>query len=356
MELSKKNILWISVLGAAAGLIYLVNGVLLPFIAGFFIAYALSPLVDKMTSLGMNRTIATVGTIFVTVLLTVGMLIVVLPFIASELFILAHNIPKYNVQFFNLVEPILAQIKAYVPEFNVQELHTTLADNVGNMVAWSFRLLARVLRNTLVIANLVSLIVLTPLIAFYMLRDWPRLLRTVDDLFPRYQSVMINDLLRNINKNLAAYIRGQLSLCLILALYFSITLTVIGLNYAITIGVFAGLLSFIPFVGTFISISVALGVAFSQLSQLWFVGLVLGAFIVGGVLENFLAPQLIGHSIGAHPVWIIFALLSLGNVFGFWGMLFAMPIAAILSAVVRFLIQQYKCSQVYLGYRPKKSS
>ncbi len=357
MIFQHKTWIWIFLISFILFLIYSVSGILLPFIVGFIIAYALTPAVDKMITWGLSRAFATTLMIGVTFCIIVGLLIVAIPFVKSELVKLAQEIPNYSERILSTILPILDSISN---QFNfdtndIDALKGNLGDSFSKMISWGLKFLADVLTNTLALANLISLIILTPIVAFYMLRDWPKMVKSLDGLFPVSQTNTIKDLLSKINKNMGAYLRGQIVVSLILSLFFAICLSIIGLNYAVTIALVNGLLAFIPFVGTFICVTVALGVAFAQFADWGSIGMVAGVFAVGSVLEGkFLTPSLIGNNIGLHPVWIIFALLAFGSLFGFTGLLLSMPLAAALSVLVRFFVMKYKNSLLYLGSKKIK--
>jgi predicted PurR-regulated permease PerM len=193
--------------------------------------------------------------------------------------------------------------------------------------------------------------VVAPVVAFYMLLDWDRMVATVDSWVPREHVETVRAIAREIDRSIAGFVRGQGTLCLILGIYYALGLTVIGLNFGLLIGLLAGLISFIPYVGSLTGLILAIGVAFVQFWPDWmWVAAVAGVFFVGQFIEgNILQPKLVGSSVGVHPVWLMFALLAFGALFGFVGLLVAVPCAAAIAVIMRFALTRYKESPLYRG-------
>jgi predicted PurR-regulated permease PerM len=203
----------------------------------------------------------------------------------------------------------------------------------------------------LALLNFVSLLIVTPIVAFYLINDWDRILTTVDNWLPREHADTIRELLRQINSAMAGFIRGQGTVCLILGSFYAIALTLLGLNFGLLIGLTAGLLGFVPLVGALVGGALSVGVALVQFWPDWTkVVMVVGVFAAGQFVEgNFLSPKLVGGRIGVHPVWLMFALFAFGYLFGFVGVLLAVPLAAAVGVLCRFAIRQYLASRLYLG-------
>jgi predicted PurR-regulated permease PerM len=204
------------------------------------------------------------------------------------------------------------------------------------------------------VINAVVFIVVVPVVAFYMLLDWDRMVARVDEILPRDHAPTVRHLAREIDRVLAAFVRGQISVCLILGTFYAVALMLAGLNYGIVVGAIAGAVTFIPYVGAIIGGALAMGLALFQFWGDWLqIGIVAGIFALGQFLEgNVITPKLVGNSVGLHPVWLLFALSAFGSVFGFVGMLVAVPVAAALGVLARFAIDQYKQSRLYLGLGP----
>ena len=199
--------------------------------------------------------------------------------------------------------------------------------------------------------NIVVLFVVVPVVAFYLLYDWDRMIAQIDELLPREHAPTIRQLAGDIDKTLASFIRGMGTVCLVLGTYYALALMFVGLQFGLVVGAIAGLITFIPYVGALVGGALAIGLALFQFWGDWVsIGLVAGVFVVGQVIEgNVLTPKLVGNSVGLHPVWLIFALSVFGALFGFVGMLVAVPVAAAIGVLARFAISPYKNSLLYRG-------
>jgi len=199
--------------------------------------------------------------------------------------------------------------------------------------------------------NIIVLFVIVPVVAFYLLYDWDRMISNIDGMLPRDHAPVIRDLAGQIDDTLASFIRGMGTVCLILGTYYAVALMLVGLQFGLVVGFIAGLITFIPYVGAVVGGALAIGLALFQFWGDWVsIGLVAGIFVLGQVAEgNFLTPKLVGSSVGLHPVWLIFALAVFGALFGFVGMLVAVPVAAAIGVLARFAIAQYKDSRLYRG-------
>jgi predicted PurR-regulated permease PerM len=350
-----KNRLWLWVLlliSFCYGL-YALHGILMPFIAGFMVAYLFNPLVARLEKYRLQRTFSTALLIFAFFIALGGGIFVALPFLKQELLKLAHTAPTYIKSILNYINPYVLQVQDIIKAKDFKNLDETISGYLANMLGWGLTVVAGLFSNTLALANLISLIILTPVISFYFLRDWPRLIKTLDDLLPREQAPMIRKLSGQINNILGGYFRGQSLVCLSLALYYAIGLTIVGLDFSITIGLITGVFAFIPYFGYLIGVTAGLGVAMGQFSEWLPIWMVIGVFAGGQVIESYyLLPKLVGDRIGLHPIWIIFALLAGGVLFGFSGILFAMPVAAMTGVLVRFAVKEYRKSTWYMA-RPK---
>jgi predicted PurR-regulated permease PerM len=224
-------------------------------------------------------------------------------------------------------------------------------------MSWIGAALIRIVGSGVAFANLLSLLFITPVVAFYLLRDWDHFVRRIDDLLPLEHRKTILAQFREVDRNLAGFARGQASVCLVLAIYYALGLTLVGLEFGLVVGLGIGLISFIPYVGSITGLIVSLGIALAQFPTWGPVGLVLGVFVVGQILEGYvLTPRLVGNRVGLHPVWVIFALLAGGTLFGFVGLLLAVPVAAVIGVLTRFAVQQYLASRYFRGDPPWPSS
>jgi predicted PurR-regulated permease PerM len=228
-------------------------------------------------------------------------------------------------------------------------------DLAGKAAGWLAGLAGSFWSGGLAVVNMISLLIVTPIIAFYLLTDWDRIVATVDGWLPRPHLETLRRLAREIDDAMAGFIRGQGTVCIFLGLFYAMGLSFAGLSFGLLIGFTAGLLSFIPYAGSFIGGVAAIGVALVQFWPEWpNVAIVAAVFFAGQFIEgNFLSPKLVGTRVGLHPVWLMFALFAFGYLFGFVGLLLAVPLAAAAGVLVRFGISQYLASPLYLGHRQK---
>jgi predicted PurR-regulated permease PerM len=229
---------------------------------------------------------------------------------------------------------------------------TEIADNLqlqaGQVLKAGKGLLAGIMAGGMAVASFFAFLFLMPIVAFYMLVDWPKLTRKVTELLPKSRKDQIGDLLGQIDRTLAGFIRGQLTVCVVLGLFYGIGLTLIGLRFGFLIGLTAGFLTIMPYVGSTTGLVLSTAVAWFTTHDWGMVGEALLVFVIGQILEgNFLTPKLVGENVGLHPLWVIFALLAGGAVAGFVGMLVAVPVAAVIGVMVRFFLQEYKKSAYY---------
>jgi len=342
---------WLVAGGGLILFLYVFSSVLLPFLAGMALAYFLDPIADRLEKLGMSRLLATIFILIVCVLALIVALMVLIPVLTNQLVDFAARLPEYLAQ-------LHARIISFDPEWFERELGVkpgTLQDGVASLLSqgtgFITGLFASLWSSGLAIVNLVSLFVVTPVVAFYLLLDWDRMVAHVDSLVPRNHLNDVRQIARDINLATAGFVRGQGTLCLVLGIYYATGLTLVGLNFGLLIGLFAGLISFIPYVGSLVGLGLAVSVAIVQFWPEWFwVVAVMAVFFSGQFIEgNILQPKLVGKSVGLHPVWLMFALFAFGYLFGFVGLLIAVPAAAAVAVLVRFAIGRYLESPLYSG-------
>jgi predicted PurR-regulated permease PerM len=353
----QKNPMWPWIVGAALFItaIYLVKGILFPFMAALLVAYAMTPAVRRMEKLGLSRSLATAIMIVGFCIAIASLLFVAVPFIQTELTNLAKQVPQYGQRIWSVVGPITEELSLYVDPSDMARLRDTASGYLADVVSWGIRLIAGILTSTLAIANLISLIVVTPVVAFYVLRDWNRMTNTVDGWLPRKHAQIIRNVLKDINNTIGGFAKGQATVCVALAIYYMTMLTIVDLDFSITVGLVIGLISFVPYVGAFVGFLLSIGIALAQFSDWWSIGLVAAVFFVGQIIEGYLlVPNLVGDRIGLHPVWVIFAVLAGGVIYGFVGILIALPVAAALGVLFRYGLSYYKQSPYYLGVNNSK--
>lgn len=327
-------------------LVWVLADALLPFVLGIGLAYLTDPIANWLERKGTGRILATVLITFISVSGVVVAIVLVLPMLVEQVRDLVLQVPA-------LIEAGRAKAAEFLPQFDrdgsiVKRAMTALGENAKS---WSVAIVKQIWSGGLALINFVAVVVVTPVVAFYLLMDWNRLVAGIDDFLPRDHRKTIHRLARDLDNVLSGFLRGQLTVCLLLGAFYAIALMSVGLNFGLLIGLFAGLISFIPFVGSIMGGLLSVSVAAAQYWEdpVWIL-VVAVIFGVGQMIEgNFLTPKLVGGKVGLHPVWLLFALSAFGALFGFVGMLIAVPAAAMVGVVARFLIEQYKEGRLYRG-------
>ncbi|MGI4850745.1 MAG: AI-2E family transporter [Janthinobacterium lividum] len=347
----RKNWIWIAIIAIIFLSFYTIQGILLPFIAGIIVAYLLNPLVEYLKRYRIPRSVSAPLLILLTFFLIISFFLVTIPFLQDQIVALTRHFPNYGEKIYYALKPLLDASGHLINIQDVDQLKEKAGTYVGDVFQWSLTALGKVLGNTLALANLISSLILTPVVAFYLLRDWPAFTRGLTKLLPRDQTHTIIMQMQEIDRTLGSYLKGQCLVCLCLATVYSIGLNLTGLNYAWTIGIATGILAFVPYVGFLIGMVSAIGVAMAQFGEWSSIGSVALVFLVGLSIESYvLTPKLIGDRIGLHPLWIIFSLLVGGLLFGFAGMFLAMPVAATIGVLIRFGMKKYFQSAFYHGH------
>ncbi len=331
-------------------LIFLLRAVLLPFVLGMAIAYFLDPACDRLEKWGLSRVLAATALTVVFLIAVIALLMILAPLLQTQLLNLAARLPEYGDMLRSRIEEILALVQARLSPDDLERLRGAVSALAGDSVAWLGKLLSRLWSGGLALLNLLSLVVITPVVTFYLLRDWDRLVTKLDDWLPRNSAETIRGQLSLIDETLAAFARGQAIVCLLLAVFYGVGLSLIGLDFGLIVGLGTGLISFVPYFGMLTGFALGIGLAFAQFDGWVPIALVAGVFIVGQVIEgNVVTPKLVGDRVGLHPVWMIFALLAGGALFGFLGVLLAVPIAATIGVLARFGLARYQASALYTG-------
>ena len=328
---------------------YVLRSVLLPFVAGIILGYLLDPFATKFQKWGMSRTLATILVMVLMVVILLPSFTLLLGVIDDQVGRFLTALPQYAASLAKKLEPLMADLKDKVPGLEPEKVREYLRHNVANGVKIALVIFRKVVTSGFAFFNLLSLLLITPVVAFYMLRDWHQFLDKVDGLLPKVYKKSIRQQAKEIDQILAGFIRGQLSVCVILGCFYSLGLFFVGLELGVLVGFLAGLISFIPYVGSISGFVVSLAIAFAQFDTFQPIVAVVVVFMVGQFLEgNFLTPKLVGESVGLHPVWVMFALLAGGVLLGFLGLMIAVPVAAIIGVLVRHAINNYKKSSLYL--------
>lgn len=358
MALRNQVFIWIGLLLALILSLWVFRGILLPFVVGAALAYLLNPLVNQLQKWRFNRVWATVVVLFSVLTLVMSIFFMFVPLIGQQVIGLIQRLPGYVADLQELAVAWSPEINAWLGPERAAQLQNSLNDLARQALGFIATLPAELVNIGLTGAAVVGFTVLAPVVAFYLLLDWEGMVRGIDDLLPKEHKGEVKGILREIDKSMAGVIRGQGSVLLLDAAFYATALSLIGLNYGLAVGLIGGLLSFIPFVGFTVGLGLSVGIAIVQFApNWWMVVLVAGIYLFWQFIEgNILYPKLVGSSININPVWMMFALLALGAVFGFVGLLLAVPMAAIASVLVRYGVRKYKESALYLGPRRRTQS
>jgi predicted PurR-regulated permease PerM len=342
---------WVGVLVVLAIALWLVREILLPFVLGMAIGYLLDPLVERLERRGVSRAAAAAVMVVTTYAIGIAGIVVLAPLLVRQSIDLASNVPAYTRTAYDALSPLLHRVLATSGYAHAGDLAATAAQRVTDVLG---PLATRILGGGLVVVNVLFLLAITPIVAFYLLRDWPKLVAEIDGWLPRDHADTIRAQARAIDAVLAGFARGTAIVCATLAVYYAIALTLVGLESGLAIGLVAVAVSFVPYLGTLGGATAAVAVAAFQFWPQWErVAVVSGIFVVGQLLNDYvLTPNLVGDKVGLHPLWVLFALLAGGALLGFVGVVIAVPVAAVIGVLARFAIARYKQSDVYESRRP----
>ncbi|WP_425043938.1 AI-2E family transporter [Primorskyibacter sp. S87] len=326
--------------------LWLLGDVLLPFVIGGAIAYFIDPVADRLERLGLSRVAATALITVTSVVLFVVIVVAVVPALVSQLVDLIEILPQ-------LFRDLRTFLETRFPSLLDREssTHQVLLSFSDTFKEKSAEVLQSVVASLGSAINVVVLMVIVPVVAVYLLLDWDRMIERIDELLPRDPAPVLRQMAKEIDSVLASFVRGMGTVCLILGTYYAVALMAVGLQFGLIVGFIAGLVTFIPYLGAMIGGALAIGLALFQFWGDWAqIGLVAGIFVIGQITEgNFLTPKLVGNSVGLHPVWLLLALSVFGALFGFVGMLIAVPVAAALGVLARFAVNYYLGSPLYKG-------
>jgi predicted PurR-regulated permease PerM len=351
MNLRNQVLIWIGFFVVLILSLWIFRGILLPFVVGAALAYLLNPLVNQLQRWRFSRMWATVVVLLSILSIIVSLFFMLVPVIGQQIIELIQRTPSLYRDLQGLVTQYSPEISAWLGPERAAEVERGINEVARNLLGFIARLPAELVNIGMSGVSVVAFIVVAPVVAFYLLLDWEGMIRGIDNLLPRDHKSEIKGILGDIDSSMAGVLRGQGSVLLLDAAFYATALSLIGLNFGLAVGIIGGLLSFIPFVGAFVGFGLAVGIALVQFwPNLWMVALVCGIFLFWQFVEgNVLYPKLVGSSININPVWMMFALLALGALFGFTGLLLAVPMAAIASVLVRYGVRKYKESALYLG-------
>jgi predicted PurR-regulated permease PerM len=363
----ERQLLWcgiaVAVLATAS---WALSSILTPFVAGTVLGYLLNPVADRLQAWGLSRLGATLILLAVFIFVVVSAALLITPVLSRQLQGLIVSLPGYVATLQGLLtewsEKLTAHYNAFLQKYELAasapsiDLQKYFSDLIGDGSALAADFARSLLSRGVALINIVSVLVVTPVVAFYMLLDWDETMAILDEMVPPRYRDDARLLARDIDKAMSGFLRGQSAVCLFLGCWYAIGLTLIGLNFGFLVGVIAGVLSLIPYVGSITAFVLSISMALVQDWPDWRLPIeAVGVVSIGLFLDgNVLSPRLVGASVGLHPVWLMFALFAFGALFGFVGMIVAVPVAAAAGVILRFLAQRYRRSDFYL--RPARES
>jgi len=354
MNFTRPIIFWTAMLASVVAVVVLLHGALLPFVTGMVLAYLLNPVVSRIERLGMSRLPATLAIMGIVVVAIAVLMVLTIPTIVSELSYFIESLPLYLRRLQTLTtDPSRPWLSKIVGE-GLGEAERSFGDITSVAADWLGTFLHSIWSGGQALISIASLTVVAPIVACYLIYDWSRMIAAIDHWVPPVYRTTVRTLASEIDHTIRGFVRGQSALCLALAAFYALALSLIGLRHGVLIGIASGLLSFIPYLGSLTGLVVAMCVAIAQFWPSWTsVFLVVAVFFVGQSLADYvLAPYLVGRKVHLNPVWMMFALFAFGYLFGFVGLLIAGPLAAAIGVLVRFALRQYYASPLYAGSGP----
>jgi predicted PurR-regulated permease PerM len=345
---------WLGFILIAIIALGMVQSILLPFAAGVVLAFILAPAVRRLERWGVRRSLASLAVLIMFLLGVALVFVLLVPLIQNQVVQLIAKVPALVSFLQDQLGRLMGVLQDRLPADQMAKLRDLVGTKLGEALAWLASLFQSLITSSIAILNIVSLVVITPIVTFFLLRDWETIVAQIDDLIPRQSLATVRTQARAVSDTLVGFIHGQALVCLILALYYGMTLTFAGLESGLALGLLIGVLAVIPMLGAALGFVLALGLAATQYGTWTAILTVVGIFAVGQVIEsNFLTPKLVGDRIHLHPVWVIFALFAGASLFGFVGVLFAVPSAAVIGVLVRFAVSRYRQSPVYDPRQPE---
>ena len=358
MTLRYQVLVWVTFTAVVILLIWLFRPILLPFVIGIALAYILNPAVNFVQRYIVSRAWSTAVVLLGVLAVIIGIFVVITPLIVAQVAGLVGRLPGYVGDLNSLVRSIAPQLNEWLGPERAAQVETSLTQFLGSGVEFLGSITAQLAQSGLTVLNTVAVLILTPVVAFYLLLDWQGMVKGIDDLLPREHRREIRQVLDQIDRSIAGVIRGQGGVILVLCIYYATALTLTGLNFGLVIGLMTGLLSFIPFFGFLTGFVLSMGIALVQFApDWWFVVIVFVVYMIGQFLEgNILYPRFVGQSININPVWLMFALFAFFFLFGIVGLLLAVPLSAITATLIRYAVRRYKGSALYNGERLPRSA
>ena len=346
MKAARPSVMWIGTLAAIVLMVVLLHEILLPFVAGIALAYLLAPVVDRLERIGVNRTLAALGIVGLFIVGVGGVLLLVIPLLGTEIAAFIEKVPGYLSQLQTFANnPGRPWLRKLIGE-GLSEAEQSVGQIASLAADWIPTFLRSLWSDSQAVLSILSLIVVTPIVTIYLLIDWKNLIASIDRSIPAAEREHLMALAGELDDTISGFLRGQGTICLVLALYYALALRLIGLNHGILIGLAAGFISFIPYLGSFTGLVLSLCVAVLQFWPSWtLIPVVAGIFLGGQAIADYvLAPFLIASRVQLNPVWMMFAIAAFGYLFGFVGLLIAVPLAAAIGVVIRFAMREYGVS------------
>jgi predicted PurR-regulated permease PerM len=339
---------WLGLLLCAVLALGLLRGILMPFATGFAIAYILQPAVARLEQWGVHRGLASLAVLILFLFALAAVLVILVPVIQGQIVQLIAGVPGFVQTVQTDLGHLIQLLQQHLPAEDVGKLRDVIGAKIAEALTWLAGIVQGMITSSLAILNIISLVIITPIVTFFLLRDWDRMVAVIDAHLPRQSLETVRGQARLVSDTLVGFVHGQALVCLILAVYYGIALTAAGLSDGLALGVLIGVLAIIPILGVATGFVLAIAFAASQYGTWTEIIIVAGIFAFGQVMEaNFLTPKLIGDRIHLHPVWVIFALFAGGTLFGFVGILVAVPAAAVIGVLARFALSRYRRSSLY---------
>ncbi|MGA8403145.1 MAG: AI-2E family transporter [Stellaceae bacterium] len=351
---SYRLVFWIGVIVLVIFALGMLQSILLPFIAGLVLAFILAPTVARLERWGLRRSLASLA-ILIAFLVGIALVFTLLvPLIQNQVVTLIAKVPALVSFLQDQLGKVISLAQQQLPPDQVQKLRDMVGSKLGEALSWLASLLQGLITSSIAILNIVSLVIVTPIVTFLVLRDWEKMVTLIDDYLPRQSLATVREQARLVADMLVGFVHGQALVCLILAIYYGATLSFAGLDSGLALGLLIGVLAIIPILGGALGFVLALGLAASQYGTWREIITVCIIFAVGQTVEgNFLTPKLVGDRINLHPVWVMFALFAGATLLGFVGLLIAVPAAAVIGVLVRFALSRYRRSAVYDPRQPQ---
>jgi predicted PurR-regulated permease PerM len=346
--LAYRFLFWFGLLLLAIVALGLVQAILMPFAAGFAIAYVLAPGVARLEGWGVRRSLASLAVLTLFLFGLALILVILVPLIQGQVVQLIARVPTFVRALQDQLSMLISLLQQHLPAEDVTKVRDVVSGKLAEAVTWLAGVVQGMITSSLAILNIISLVVVTPIVTFFLLRDWEKMVAQIDSYLPRQSLETVRGQARLVSDTLVGFIHGQAMICLILAIYYSIALSLAGLASGLAIGILIGVLAIIPMLGLATGFVLAVGLAASQYGTTSAILTVCAIFAVGQLAEaNILTPKLLGDRIHLHPVWVIFALFAGGTLYGFVGVLVAVPAAAVIGVLARFALSVYRRSSLY---------